>query len=92
MMCAIDSDLLEVLCQNGVPDRFNQWLLSLKPPVTSLIHFANLSNSRANVNDMATLAGFGKNEFSVIGALKMAWISANAQLELMTDIKSGKIV
>lgn len=91
-MAKLQEDLEILFKDSQVPTKVNAWLEGLNPPVTSVIEFAGLACSREAVDNLAKLAGIGDTEISAIGALRRAWLLANAALEKATDIKAGKTV
>ena len=91
-MAEVSNELKKILRDCQVPDKVDKWLITLVPPVLSTIEFGGLATSREGVEKVAKLAGIKDEEISAVGALRRAWIIANAELEKRTDILSGKTV
>ena len=91
-MAELAVDLSKLLAECKVPEAFGKWLAQLSPPVTSVEAFATLAGSKSDVPQIAKQAGVKEGEASVIGAIRQAWIIADAAVQRSTDIRAGKLV
>ena len=80
-MAELQVDLQSLLSEYKGPENFGKWLVALSPPVTSVEAFATLAGSKSDVPLIAKQAGIKDDQVSVIGAIRQAWIIADAAVQ-----------